>query len=72
VVDEETWSRLAAHPGEEVTIDLDQCELRFGNHVTHFDVEPFAQRCLMDGVDQLGWIKNRLPDVEAFEWRHDL
>jgi 3-isopropylmalate/(R)-2-methylmalate dehydratase small subunit len=32
-------------------------------------VEPFARRCLMDGVDTLGWLMGRLPAIEAFEQR---
>jgi 3-isopropylmalate/(R)-2-methylmalate dehydratase small subunit len=69
VVDEETHKRLLDHPGESVTVDLEACEVRFGNHVCAFRVEPFARRCLMDGVDTLGWLLGRLPAIEAFEQR---
>ena len=72
IVDRDTWKRLAAHPGEQVTIDLDRQELRFGDHATHFDIEPFARRCLLDGVDTLGWLRNQLPAIEDFERRLDL
>ena len=61
--------RLLEHPGESVTVDLEACEVRFGNHVAAFKVEPFARRCLMDGVDTLGWLIGRLPAIEAFEQR---
>ena len=69
VVDEATHTRLLEHPGETVTVDLDACEVRYGNHVAGFSVEPFARRCLMDGVDTLGWLIGRLPAIEAFEQR---
>jgi 3-isopropylmalate/(R)-2-methylmalate dehydratase small subunit len=69
VVDEETHKRLLEHPGESVTVDLEACEVRFGNHVCGFRVEPFARRCLLDGVDTLGWLQGRLPAIEAFEQR---
>ncbi|HEX3673151.1 MAG TPA: 3-isopropylmalate dehydratase small subunit [Rhizomicrobium sp.] len=67
VVDQATWDELASKPGGTATIDLESCELRFGNHVAKFQVESFARRCLLDGVDTLGWLMGRLPQIEKFE-----
>jgi 3-isopropylmalate/(R)-2-methylmalate dehydratase small subunit len=67
VVDEETHQRLLEHPGESATIDLEANELRVGNHVFTFTVEPFARRQLLDGVDTLGWLVGRTSQIEAFE-----
>ena len=70
VVDEETHARLLEHPGEAVTIDLQANELRMGNHVVSFRVEPFSRECLLDGVDTLGWLAARIPAIEAYEREH--
>ncbi len=67
VIDPASWELLAAHPGENATIDLESCELRFGNHVAKFEIEAFARRCLLDGVDTMGWLMERLPSIEAYE-----
>ena len=67
VVDEETHARLLEHPGEPITVDLQAGELRFGNHVASFRVEPFARRCLLDGVDPLGFMLSRDAAITAFE-----
>jgi 3-isopropylmalate/(R)-2-methylmalate dehydratase small subunit len=68
VVDQSAWDDLAAHPDQAVTIDLEASELRRGNAPpVAFAVEAFARRCLLDGVDALGWLQARLPDIEAFE-----
>jgi 3-isopropylmalate/(R)-2-methylmalate dehydratase small subunit len=67
VVDEETHSRLLEHPGEVVTVDLEASELRVGNHVVRFSVEPFSRECLLEGVDTLGWLLARAPAIEAYE-----
>ncbi len=67
IVDEQTLQRLMEHPGEPVTVDLERGELRAGNHVVRFKVEPFARECLLNGVDTLGWLLNRAPQIEAFE-----
>ena len=70
VVDEETHARLVEHAGEPVTIDLQANELRVGNHVVSFTVEPFSRECLLDGVDALGWLAARIPAIEAYEREH--
>jgi 3-isopropylmalate/(R)-2-methylmalate dehydratase small subunit len=70
VVDSATHARLLADPGARITIDLERCELLFGNEppVT-FNVEPFARRCLLEGVDTMGWLTDRLPLIESYEAR---
>lgn len=70
VVDEETHARLLEHPGEQITIDLPKNELRMGNHVVSFSVEPFSRECLLEGVDTLGWLVARIPAIETFEREH--
>ena len=67
VVDEETHARLLGRPGEPVTVDLQAGELRFGDHVARFRVEAFARRCLLDGVDPLGFMLSRADAISAFE-----
>lgn len=72
-VDQATWDDLAAFPDQPVTIDLEAGEIRRGNAApTPFTVERFARRCLLDGVDTLGWLQARLPEIAAFEAAHDM
>ena len=72
-VDAETYARLIADPGGRVSIDLETCQLTIGNQPPiGFLVEPFARRCLLDGVDQLGHLLSSLPAIEAFERANDL
>ncbi|WP_395648264.1 3-isopropylmalate dehydratase small subunit [Terricaulis sp.] len=70
VVDTATHARLLDDPGGRVTIDLERCQLSAGNEppVT-FSIDPFARRCLIDGVDTLGWLLERLPLIQSFEAR---
>ena len=70
VVSQAVWDDLSAHPVQPVTIDLEAQTIRRGNAVpTPFRVESFARQCLLDGVDAMGWLTARLPDIEAFERR---
>ncbi len=67
-VDTDTHARLLADPGGRVAIDLEAGTLSIGNEPpVRFEVEPFARRCLLDGVDPLGHLLERLPTIESFE-----
>jgi 3-isopropylmalate/(R)-2-methylmalate dehydratase small subunit len=58
-------------PGEEITIDLEHQTVKFADGwQAVFEVEPFARRCLLDGVDAMGFLIERLPEIEAFEKRN--
>ena len=67
VVGSDMHAELLARPGEEVTIDLELTEVRAAGRTARFAVDPFARRCLLDGVDQLGFILARADAVAAFE-----
>ena len=69
VVEPAVHAELLAQPGREITVDLAACELRFGNHVVGFEIDAFGRACLLEGVDTLGYLRNRLPAIEAFEAR---
>jgi 3-isopropylmalate/(R)-2-methylmalate dehydratase small subunit len=70
VVDETTSNWLLAHPGAEVTIDLESTTLALPTGVrVQFPIEPFARYCLMNGVDELGFLLEREPDIQGFERR---
>lgn len=61
---------LAADRALEVTVDLEAQELRSaGLPATAFAIDPFARRCLLDGVDELGFLLRYLPDIERHERR---
>ena len=68
-VDKDTHQRLLSDPGAQVTVDLDAEELRFGNHVVPFRIEPFARRCLLEGTDSLGMLMSAIAEIEAYEAR---
>ncbi|GJL93428.1 3-isopropylmalate dehydratase small subunit [Hyphococcus sp.] len=67
-VDKETHRVLLSSPGAEVTIDLETNSVTFGSgQAASFVVEPFARRCLLDGVDPLGHLLNQVSAIEEFE-----
>ncbi|MCZ7553498.1 MAG: 3-isopropylmalate dehydratase small subunit [Anaerolineales bacterium] len=76
-VDAETHRALAeqvsADPQMRVAIDLAAQTLRLPDGQTaHFPIEPFAKTCLLQGVDELGYIQSFAAEIEAFENRIDI
>ena len=59
---------IIAHPGAELAIDLESQSLAFPDDTqVDFPIDPFNKRCLLDGVDQLGYILNQADQIEAYE-----
>ena len=68
VVDEQTHARLLATPGEEVLIDVEAATLTLGDGTTTaFPIDAFARYCLINGIDQLGYLQQHSEDIQRFE-----
>jgi 3-isopropylmalate/(R)-2-methylmalate dehydratase small subunit len=71
VVDEQTAQWLLQHPGAEVDIDLESLRLTLpAGTAVSFPIEPFARHCLLNGLDELGYLRGKLHDIERFEAAH--
>jgi 3-isopropylmalate/(R)-2-methylmalate dehydratase small subunit len=70
IVDEATHAWLIANPGAEVTIDLEKSALTLpdGRSVT-FPIDGFARYCLLNGVDELGFLLSKQAEIAAYEAR---
>jgi 3-isopropylmalate/(R)-2-methylmalate dehydratase small subunit len=68
VVDETTSQWLLDHPGADVDIDLKAATLTLPTGVARrFPIEAFARHCLLNGIDELGFLRGRLSDIERYE-----
>ena len=71
VVDAETQKMLLDYieevPGAEFTIDLESQTLSFENGSVKFPIDAFNKTCLLNGVDELGYIMGFEKDIAAFE-----
>jgi 3-isopropylmalate/(R)-2-methylmalate dehydratase small subunit len=71
VVDDETSRWLLDHPGAEVAIDLETATLTLPTGtVVSFPVDAFARHCLLNGVDEFGYLRSKLAQIEEFEAAH--
>ena len=68
VVDLETHEWLMEHPATELIVDLENTEiiLESGKTVS-FPIDSFARFCLLNGVDQLGYILSHESEINAYE-----
>src|SRR5690606_17891650 len=63
---------VQADRAARVKVDLaDQSVTRPDGSKVTFQVDPFAKRCLLEGVDQLGYLLGFDEQIKAFEARHD-
>jgi len=62
---------LAASPVAPVTIDLDAQTVTLQDGTAHsFPVDPFARHCLLNGVDELGFLLGEEKAIAAYESAH--
>jgi 3-isopropylmalate/(R)-2-methylmalate dehydratase small subunit len=71
-IDEAGHEWLLAHPGAEIEIDIGAGVVVFPDgRRAAFAIDPFARHCLMHGVDELGYLVARLPEIQAWERARD-
>ena len=68
VLDEADVQELMQRPDDKLTIDVAARELRTpAGKVYRFPLDGFSQTCLLEGVDQLGWLLGRVDEIERYE-----
>jgi 3-isopropylmalate/(R)-2-methylmalate dehydratase small subunit len=68
VLDEEIVQSLMQRPDDELTVDIAARELRTPDgRVYPFPLDAFARTCLMEGVDELGYLLLRDPQIKKYE-----
>jgi len=71
VVPTDIHKQLIASPGMKVAIDLAGQTLTLaGGPSVDFPIDSFAKRCMLDGVDELGYMLQQESAIAAFETRH--
>tara|TARA_B100000003_G_scaffold84906_1_gene76076 strand:- start:161 stop:769 length:609 start_codon:yes stop_codon:yes gene_type:complete len=52
---------------EEIEINLENQEIKFGNKVAKFDLDAFKKKCLMEGLDDIALSMEKISKVEDYE-----
>jgi len=61
---------LTAHPDTRLAVDVEGQRLRTDHHDWPFPLAPFARHCLLQGVDQLGYLLAADREITRYEDRH--
>ncbi len=68
VVDDETHRWLVQNPGAELDIDVAASTLTLpGGKSVRFPLDGFARHCLIEGVDQLGYLQSHGDAIDRYE-----
>jgi 3-isopropylmalate/(R)-2-methylmalate dehydratase small subunit len=68
--DEHRW--LLDNPGVDLSIDVRAQTITLpGGNAFRFELEPFARHCLLEGVDQMGFLLQHAAAITAFEQQRE-
>jgi len=72
VLPESQHAQLMAMDTQELTIDLEACEVITpeGQHFP-FEIDGFARYCLLNGMDRLDFLLSRDPQITNYEEQHE-
>jgi len=72
VISPELHAVLLALDGQQITVDLEACELRLPGGVTYsFDMDAFARYCLLKGMDRLDFLVAEQAAIAQYEVNHE-
>ena len=57
---------------EEIEVDLQNQEIKFGNKVIKFEVDSFKKKCLIEGLDDIGLSMEKINYIDDFEKRLEI
>ena len=71
IVDKPMHEWLLVHDGATATIDLPNRTLRVeGGPTAKFPFDPFAAKCLIEGIDELDFLLSHARQISAYEAQH--
>ena len=68
---EAIWAEIEAHPGLDVTVDLEAREVRCGSVQSAFDIDDYTRWRLMEGLDDIALTLQHADAIDAFEASRD-
>ncbi len=72
VLPEEQHLALMAMDGEELTVNLEACEVRTSTGERYpFEIDGFARHCLLEGMDRLDFLLSQEQHITNYEEHHE-
>ena len=54
---------------EEIEINLEKQEIRYGNKIAKFEVDTFKKKCLLEGLDDIALSMEKISKIDEYEKR---
>jgi 3-isopropylmalate/(R)-2-methylmalate dehydratase small subunit len=70
IVDAATHRWLLEHPGADVKIDVPSATIEVDGKRVTFPIDRFSRYCLVNGIDQLGYLLEQNPAITRYEQAH--
>jgi 3-isopropylmalate/(R)-2-methylmalate dehydratase small subunit len=69
ILEEEKIKELSEYSNrkEEISIDLNEQKIIYGNNELKFDVDPFKKKCLLEGLDDIALSLEKSQQMDTFE-----
>ena len=52
---------------EEISVDLSQQEIKYGNKLINFKIDEFKKKCLLNGLDDIDLSLAKINDIKKYE-----
>ena len=68
-IDDKIVTELAEYSNrkEEIEISLEKQEIKYGNKVANFELDPFKKKCLMEGLDDIALSMEKISSIDNYE-----
>jgi len=69
MINEQVITELAEYSKrkEEIEINLENQEIKYGNKISKFDVDAFKKKCLIEGLDDIALSMEKISQIDSFE-----
>ena len=69
ILEEEKIKELSEYSNrkEEISIDLNEQKIIYGNNEVKFDIDPFKKKCLLEGLDDIALSLEKSQQMDNFE-----
>ena len=69
ILEEEKIKELSEYSNrkEEISVDLKEQKIIYGNNEIKFDIDPFKKKCLLEGLDDIALSLEKLSQIDSFE-----
>ena len=69
ILEEEKIKELSEYSNrkEEISVNLNEQKIVYGNNETKFDIDPFKKKCLLEGLDDIALSLEKSKQIDSYE-----